>query len=513
MAMMALRSNEVNTIVDHDLVRYEKLFIDGEWAEPVDGHVAETIDPSTGLPWATVAFGGRGDIDRAVAAANEALRGPWRRMSVYDRAALIRKLATTYATHVERLANLESRDNGRPIRETRSDISSHAQWYHYYAGMADKLDGRSIPVDPTMHVYTSRVPVGVVGAIVPWNAPLLLSAWKMGPALAAGCTMILKPSESTSVTALELARIAQEIGLPKGVLNVVPGLGKSAGAHLVAHPNVDKISFTGETRTSQEIMKQAAGTLKRLTFENGGKSPHIIFSDANLEQALNAAVHGAFVACGQSCALGSRLLVQSSLYGQVVKELAQRAKAIRIGSALDERTQMGPQATAQQLEKTLNYVAIGRDEGARLVTGGSTPSSRQLVRQDLKGGYFVEPTVFADVTPKMRLAQEEIFGPICSVIPFETEEEAVEIANDTRYGLTAAIWTQNIGRAHRMAAQIQAGTVWINTYRYVRWNIPYGGFKLSGLGRENGPEAVDAYLETRSTIVSLAGTYPDAYGS
>jgi (Z)-2-((N-methylformamido)methylene)-5-hydroxybutyrolactone dehydrogenase len=493
------------------MLRYEKLFIGGEWVAPTDGELVESLDPSNGRPWATVAFGGPLDMDRAVAAANDAFRGPWRRLSVYQRAAMLRNFADIYQSHADRLAQLESRDNGRPIRETRPDIAAHSEWYHYFAGMVDKIDGRAIPVDPTMHVYTTRVPVGVVGAIVPWNAPLLLTAWKVGPALAAGCTLVIKPSENTSVTALELARIAEEARLPAGVINVVPGYGKTAGARLVSHPDVNKISFTGEVSTAQEIMRAAAGTLKRLTFENGGKSPHIIFADADLDQALNAAAHAAFMATGQSCALGSRLLVQSSIYQKVVEELGRRAQRIKIGAPLNERTQMGPQATARQLEKTLRYVQIGRDEGARLVAGGNTPSSARRLDPDGDGGYFVEPTVFADVKQSMRIAQEEIFGPVCSVIPFKTEEEAVAIANDSRYGLTAALWTQNIGRAHRVAAQIEAGTVWVNTYRFLRWNIPYGGFKLSGMGRENGPEALESYLEDRATVINLTGAYPDAY--
>jgi (Z)-2-((N-methylformamido)methylene)-5-hydroxybutyrolactone dehydrogenase len=497
-----------------DSLRQEKLFIGGEWVSPVDGEMVDSIDPCTGRPWATIAFGGPGDMDRAVAAAGEALRGPWRRLSVSDRANLLRKLATAYETHVERLARLESRDNGRPIRETRRDVAAHPQWYHYFAGLADKIDGRAIPSDPNFHVYTTRVPVGVVGAIVPWNAPLLLTAWKLGPALAAGCTIVIKPSEHTSVTALELARIAEEAGIPRGVINVVPGYGSTAGTRLVSHPSVNKISFTGEVRTSQEIMKAAAGTLKRLTFENGGKSPHILFADADLNHAINAAVHAAFMATGQSCALGSRLLVQDSIYDRVVDELSRRAAGVRIGAALDESTQMGPQATAQQLDKTLSYVQIGRDEGARLVAGGGIPPSERLVGvQVIDRGFFVEPTVFADVKPTMRLAQEEIFGPVLSIIPFKTEEEAIEITNGTRYGLTAALWTQNVGRAHRVAGQLEAGTVWVNTYRYLRWNIPYGGFKMSGMGRENGPEALEAYLETRATIVNLTGAYPDAYAA
>lgn len=497
--------------MNQQLARYERLYIGGEWVEPQDGSVVESIDPSVGRPWATVAFGGPLDIDRAVTAAREAFRGPWRRLSVYDRAALLRKLATTYQAHAERLSKLESRDNGRPIRETGPDVAAHSQWYQYFAGLADKIDGRAIPVDPTMHVFTARVPVGVVGAIVPWNAPLLLTAWKLGPALAAGCTIVVKPAEATSVTALELAQIVAEVGFPPGVINIVPGLGSTSGARLVAHSDVDKISFTGEARTSQEIMRVAAGTLKRLTLENGGKGPHIIFDDADLGQALNAAAHGAFMATGQSCALGSRLLVEATIYEKVVAELARRAQCVRIGAPLDAGTQMGPQTTAEQLAKTFSYIDIGRREGARLVTGGGIPARSRLAEQGLENGFYVEPTVFADVRQSMRIAQEEIFGPVCSVIPFGTEDEAIAIANDTRYGLTAAVWTQNVGRAHRVAAQIEAGTVWVNTYRYIRWNIPYGGFKMSGLGRENGPEALDAYLETRATIMSLTGSYPDAY--
>lgn len=488
------------------LHRQDRLFIGGEWVEPLDGEIAESIDPSTGAPWAVAAFGGVRDIDRAVDAARAAMKGPWGRMSVFERAGLLRRFAQAYEAQAAELAVLESRDNGRPIRETRADIGAHGQWYHYYAALADKLDGRAIPIDPTIHAYTTRVPVGVVGAIVPWNAPMLTTAWKVAPALAAGCAVIVKAAEQTPVTAFALARIAEAVGLPPGVLNVVPGHGHLAGARLVAHPGVDKISFTGEHRTAQEIVRSGATTLKRFSFELGGKSPHIIFDDADVEQALNAAASSAFVACGQSCALGSRLLVQDAIYDRVVEELAARAGRVRVGMPLDEATQMGPQAHAEQLEKTLSYFAIGRDEGARLVAGGRR-------REDLGPGYFVTPTVFADVTNDMRIAQEEIFGPVCSVIRFRDEDEAVAIANDTRYGLTAGLWTRDVGRAHRVANQIAAGTVWVNTYRYIRWSIPYGGFKMSGLGRENGPEALDNYLETRATVVNLTGRFADAYAT
>lgn len=470
--------------------RYEHLIIGGEQVAPIDGEMVETIDPSTGKPWARVAFGGPGDIDRAVAAAKEALTGPWSRMNAFERAAALRRFASCYDGHAQDLARLESRDNGRPIRETGPDIANHWQWYNYYAGFADKLDGRQVPTDRDMLVYTERVPVGVVGAIVPWNAPLLLTAWKVAPALAAGCTVVVKPAETTSVTALELGRIAMEAGIPPGVLNIVPGHGVSAGARLVEHPDVAKISFTGEHRTAGKIMASAAGTLKRFTCENGGKSAHILFADADIENALNAATHAAFMATGQSCALGSRLLVERSIYARVVEEVARRSRLIRAGSPQDPATQLGPHANKVQLEKTLGYVDIGRGEGARLVSGGHA-----LCVEGLEGGYFVAPTVFADVDPEMRLAQEEIFGPVCSIIPFDTEEQAIAIANGTVYGLTAGLWTMDAGRAHRVARSIRAGTVWVNSYRYLRASVPYGGFGMSGLGRENGPEALDAYLK------------------
>jgi aldehyde dehydrogenase (NAD+) len=318
----------------------------------------------------------------------------------------------------------------------------------------------------------------------------------------------VKPSETTSVTALELGRIAVEAGVPPGVLNIVPGRGEAAGVRLVEHPDVNKISFTGEHRTAQRIMQLAGGTLKRFSCENGGKSAHILFADADLSHAINAATHAAFMATGQSCALGSRLLVERPIYARVVEEVSRRSATIRAGAPLDPATQLGPQANARQLDKTLGYVDIGKSEGARLAAGGG-----RLEIPGLEDGYFVAPTVFADVDPAMRIAQEEIFGPICSIIPFSTEEEAISIANGTIYGLTAGLWTRDVGRAHRVAGAIRAGTVWVNSYRYLRASIPYGGFGISGLGRENGPEGLEAYLETRAVIMNLNGTYPDAYAN
>ncbi len=484
----------------------DKLFIGGEWVAPLDGEQVPSINPATGEAWALTAFGGKRDIDRAVEAANEAMRGPWGRMPPAERAALMRKLAGLLEANAERMAELETRDNGRPLRETKLNLTAEAQWYYYFAGLTDKLDGRMMQLNPDLMAYTTRVPVGVVGAIVPWNAPTLVMTMKLAPALAAGCAMIVKVAEHTPVTTYEFAKLIEQAGFPKGVVNIVPGYGHTAGAHLAAHPGVNKLSFTGEHRTAQEIMRAGAGNLKRVSFECGGKSPHIVFDDADIEQAINAVSHAGFMACGQSCALGSRILVQRSLYERVVEEVGARASRLRVGNPLDLKTHIGPQTHKDQLEKTLRYIDIGKAEGARLVAGG-----RRLTEGALEKGYFVTPTVFADVKPDMRIAQEEIFGPVVSMIPFDTEEEALAIANGVNYGLTAGLWTRDLGRAHRMAAQIKAGTVWINTYRIIHPAVPYGGFKMSGIGRENGPEAIDEYTEPRATMINLSGKYPYPY--
>ncbi len=489
------------------VARYDRLFVGGEWRAPLDGELIGSIDPSTGEPWAEVALGGAADIDLAVAAARDAFTGPWRKMPAWERAGILRNLAELYRAEAPRLAEIETRDCGRAIRETRMDVGAHAQWYHWFASLADKSEGRTIPIDDSVHAFTSKVPIGVVGAVTPWNAPLLTACWKVGTTLAAGCTIILKPSEFTAATSFELARIAEAAGVPRGVINVVPGRGATAGARLVGHPGVDKISFTGSGATARRMLIDGSDTLKRFTFELGGKAAHIIFADADLEAAINAATSSAWVHCGQACALGSRILVERPVYDRVVEAFRERAGQVRVGMPLDDATHMGPHAHEQQLAKTLSYVDIGRAEGAELIAGG------RRIEGALSRGYFVEPTVFAGVSNAMRVAREEIFGPVATLIPFDGEEDAIAIANDSEYGLTAGLWTRDVGRALRVSQRIDAGMVWVNAYRYIRWSTPYGGFKASGWGRENGTDALEAYQETRTTIMSATGTFENPYAT
>ncbi|MHB8672990.1 MAG: aldehyde dehydrogenase [Candidatus Limnocylindrales bacterium] len=483
---------------------YSRLFIDGDWVAAHGSTTYESIDPSTGDPWAEIVQGDATDVDRAVEAARSALSGPWGRMAASERGRLIYRLAALVENNVDRLAELESRDNGKPLRDARDEVSRAADWLRFFAGAADKINGETIPVRHNALAYTVREPIGVVAAITPWNSPFYLYSWKLGPALAAGNTVILKPATLTSVTALELADLVATAGFPHGVFNVVTGPGAEVGGALAAHGSVDKVTVTGDYRTAQEIMRAATGNLKRISLECGGKSPQIIFADADLTRALPVAVHSAFRSTGQSCALGSRLLVERPIYDEVLEELSGRVAKIRVGLPLDPATHIGPQASEEQLNKTLSYVEVGKQEGARLVFGG-----HRLEDPPLQRGYFVEPTVFADVDNHSRLAQEEIFGPVLAVIPFDGERDAVAAANDTRFGLVAGMWTRDVSRAHRVASQLDAGFVMINCFRAGHWMLPYGGHKLSGIGRENGLESLRDYTELKTVLVDLAESPPE----
>lgn len=486
---------------------YDRLYIGGEWVAPHSARAIASIDPATEMVWAEVAEADDADIDKAVAAAKTAMAGPWRnKITATQRGLLLYKLAELIKRDTAKLAELESRDNGKPLRDTTAEVQRAIDWLTYFAGAADKIQGEQIPFKPDALAYTRREPVGVVGAILPWNSPILLYAWKIGPALAAGNAMVLKPAEQTPVTALEIAKLVQEAGFPAGVFNVVPGYGGTAGAALAKHTGVNKMSFTGSYATAQTIMALASVNLKRCTFECGGKSPHIIFADADLERALTVAVHSAFRSTGQSCSLGSRLFVQRSIYEAFVEKVAARSRRIRIGAPLDKKTHIGPQTSAEQLAKTESYIALGRQEGARLMAGGARPKG-------FDRGYYIEPTVFADVDNRSRLAQEEIFGPVLAAIPFDTEDEVLKLANDVNYGLVAGLWTSDVSRAHRVAGQLEAGLVTVNTFRSTHWMLPYGGYKLSGIGRENGLEALNAFTELKTIVVDFeANAAPDPFG-
>jgi acyl-CoA reductase-like NAD-dependent aldehyde dehydrogenase len=483
------------------VARFDRLYIGGEWVPAHSGRVISSIDPSTEQVWAEVAEADEQDVDDAVTAARAALRGPWSRLAPAQRGALLLKLAELLRRDAPLLAEIESRDNGKPVRDTRGEMLRAADWCTFFGGAADKIMGSQVPLGPDTHAYTRREPVGVVGAILPWNSPISLSSWKLAPALAAGNTIVLKPAELTPVSALKLAELVAEAGFPAGVVNVVPGFGEVAGAALAGHPGVDKISFTGEHRTAQKIMIAAAGTLKRVSFECGGKSPYLVFADADLDRALTVAVHSAFRSTGQSCSLASRVFVQRPVYEEFAARLAERTARIRVGRPTDPRTHIGPHTSAEQLAKTLSYIDSGRADGFRLLTGGGRPA-------EFDRGYFVTPTVFADVANDSRLAQEEVFGPVLSVLPFDTEDEAVAMANDVRYGLVGGLFTSDVGRAHRVAAALEAGLVSVNTFRPIHPQLPYGGFKMSGIGRENGLAVLDEYTELKSVVVDLATAAP-----
>jgi acyl-CoA reductase-like NAD-dependent aldehyde dehydrogenase len=475
------------------------MVIDGELVESASGETFATLDPATGETITQVAQAGDEDIDRAVAAARRALNGPWGQLPATERGRLIGRLADLVAEHAEELAQIESIDNGKPATYALAgDLALAIDQYRYFSGWPSKIAGETLPSAlPDMHLYTRREPVGVVGAIVPWNFPLTLASWKVAPALAAGCTVVLKPAEQTPLTALRLGELALEAGIPPGVLNVVPGFG-DAGAALVRHPGVDKISFTGSTEVGMEIARAAAATLKPVTLELGGKNPNIVFDDADLSVAAAGAAAAIFFNTGQVCSAGSRLLVQRSVFDDVIAGIVEEAKKLQLGPGLDPGTTLGPVVSDEQLARVTGYIDRGVSEGASVVTGG------QRANGDLAKGYFVEPTVLADVPDDSALCREEIFGPVLVAQSFDTLEGLAARANSTNYGLAAGVWTTDVRKAHKFAALLEAGTVWINCWNYFDAVAPFGGYKDSGYGRDNGRAALDGYLKTKTVWTNLA---------
>jgi aldehyde dehydrogenase (NAD+) len=476
-------------------VKLTKLLIDNQWVDPVEGGSFDTLNPATGEVLAKVAAASAKDVDKAVRAARRALEsGPWATMDAADRGRLMYKLADLVERDSKDLAALESLNCGKTITDAIGDMQGVVNTLRYYAGWADKIEGRTVPVRGSFLSYTLRQPVGVIGQIIPWNFPLLMLAWKWGPALACGNTIVMKPAEQTPLTALRLGELVLEAGFPAGVINLINGMGETTGAAMVIHPDIDKIAFTGHVDTAKIIQKAAADTLKRVTFELGGKSPNVIFADADMEQAVAGAFHAIYFHGGQCCTAGSRLFVEDKVRQEFVERLAEKSKERKLGDPLDPGTEQGPQVSQEQMDKILGYVKLGEKEGATLLTGGRRFGNK---------GFFVEPTVFDNVKDNMAIAKDEIFGPVVSVLPFKSVDEVVSRANSTHYGLAAAVWTKDIDKAHLFAKQVKAGTIWVNCYHVVDTTTPFGGFKMSGQGRENGEAALEHYTEMKTVTVKL----------
>ncbi|WP_205672294.1 aldehyde dehydrogenase [Ammoniphilus sp. YIM 78166] len=489
-------------------VKRYQMYIGGQFIDPHDDSYIESVNPASGELWALIPKGEKEDVDRAFQAARQCFESDeWRGISPTQRGKLLRKLAQAIADQAEHLARMETQDNGKLYREMLAQMKIIPAWYEYFAGLADKVEGSVIPLDrQSVFNYTLREPLGVIACITPWNSPLLLATWKMAPALAAGNTIVLKPSEFTSASSLEFAKIFDEVGFPPGTLNVVTGYGHTVGDLISKHPMASKVAFTGGTETGRKVAMNAASHLASVTLELGGKSPNIVFADADLDAAEAGVIAGIFAASGQTCIAGSRLFVESSIADRFITRLANRAKEIRLGDPMQPDTQMGPAATPGQLKKIEEYVDIAKNEGARVLVGGERPSHPELAN-----GLYYYPTILTDVNNSMRICQEEVFGPVLSVIPFDSEEEVVKMANDTEFGLGAGIWTNDLKRSHRMARVLEAGTVWINTYRASAPNSPFGGYKNSGIGRESGLEAIYDFMQTKSVWVELSDEIRDPF--
>ncbi len=477
----------------------KKLLIDGKWVDALSGKTFETVNPATGEVLARVAEADAADVDRAVAAARRAFERGWGESNPYHRARLLLKVADLIEQHRDELAQLESLDVGKPIFESSNmDVPGAAETFRYYAGWPTKIYGETNPSDPAFFSYTLREPVGVCGQIIPWNFPLLMASWKIAPALACGNVVVLKPAEQTPLTALRLGELLLEAGVPEGVVNILPGFGPTAGAAIAAHPGVDKVAFTGSTEVGREILKLSTGNLKRVSLELGGKSPNIVFIDADQDAALMGALGGIFFNQGQVCCAGSRLFVEQGMYDEFTEKVSAYAQQVKLGPPLDPETRMGPLVSQEQYDRVKGYLKVGKDEGATVKAGGEAETSG-----DFRKGFFVKPTVFTNVNNKMRIAQEEIFGPVVSAIPFKDEHDAVLQGNDTMYGLSAGVWTKDVSKAHKVARALKAGTVWVNCYGQIDPTSPFGGYKQSGFGRELGKHSIELYTQVKQVWLKL----------